>query len=390
MLKHPPLSLYIHIPWCERKCPYCDFNSHQRSAELPESAYVNALLADLAQDCASLPPRTLQSIFIGGGTPSLFSAQAIGRLLRGVEQQLTFAPNIEITLEANPGSAEADKFAALYQQGVNRLSIGIQSFNDPQLQQLGRIHNANNAIAAVQMAQKAGFTRLNLDLMHGLPQQTLAQAQQDLQQALDLGPNHISWYQLTIEPNTWFAHHPPPLPEDGLLWEIQEQGQQQLATAGYQQYEISAYGQGKDQSRHNLNYWQFGDYLAIGAGAHGKLTDPHTQQIRRYHKHRHPQRYLEGQQQGFIAGERLLDSDDRLFEFFLNSMRLTSGIARPLFSQRTGLDDSLLPLRLASAIERELVQLSPSHIIPTQLGHAHLNHWLADLLPQDHPNASTP
>ncbi|MEE6035393.1 radical SAM family heme chaperone HemW, partial [Avibacterium paragallinarum] len=273
MLVLPPLSLYIHIPWCVQKCPYCDFNSHAQKGNIPEQDYVQHLLADLRQDLEryqeSIAHRSLHSIFIGGGTPSLFSATAISQLLQGIEQQIPFEPEIEITLEANPGTAEASRFSGYVEAGVNRLSLGIQSFDDEKLQRLGRIHNSREAQSAVQMAKNSGFHRINLDLMHGLPEQTLPQALEDLRQAIALEPSHLSWYQLTIEPNTMFSYRPPTLPDDDALWDIFEQGHQLLTTAGYQQYETSAYAKAGDQCQHNLNYWRFGDYLAIGCGAHG-------------------------------------------------------------------------------------------------------------------------
>ena len=270
----PPLALYIHIPWCVRKCPYCDFNSHAASPTLPEEEYVDALLADLDQDLHAVHGRELSSIFFGGGTPSLFSAQALGRLLKGVEQRIRFAPDIEITLEANPGTFEQEKFTAYRALGINRLSIGIQSFQEQKLKALGRIHNGDEAIRAAGMARQAGFDNFNLDLMHGLPDQSLDDALGDLRQAIAMKPTHLSWYQLTLEPNTVFWNQPPVLPEDDTLWDIQEAGQALLAEHGYAQYEVSAYAQPGRAARHNLNYWSFGDFIGIGAGAHGKLSHP--------------------------------------------------------------------------------------------------------------------
>ncbi len=270
-MKHspPPLAAYVHIPWCVKKCPYCDFNSHTSATGLPETEYVDALIADLDQELASGAGQTLTSIFFGGGTPSLFSAASLGRILQAMQNRLSFAADIEITLEANPGTFEQVKFAGYRAAGINRLSIGIQSFDATHLKALGRIHDDAEALRAVDMARRAGFDNLNLDLMHGLPGQTLEQAMADIDQALELSPEHLSWYQLTLEPNTVFYSKPPVLPEDDILWDIQEAGQARLAGAGYQQYEISAYARNGQRARHNLNYWQYGDFLGIGAGAHG-------------------------------------------------------------------------------------------------------------------------
>ena len=270
----PPLALYVHIPWCIRKCPYCDFNSHTATPELPEQAYVEAVLADLDLDLLHVHGRQLTSIFFGGGTPSLFSASALQALLAGIEQRIAFSANIEITLEANPGTFEQEKFAAYRALGINRLSIGIQSFQDSKLEALGRVHSGAEAIAAVSMARQAGFTNFNLDLMHGLPDQSPAQALADLQTAIDLAPSHLSWYQLTMEPNTVFWSKPPVLPEDDVLWDIQEAGQKLLAQHGFVQYEVSAYARAGAAAQHNLNYWSFGDFIGIGAGAHGKVSVP--------------------------------------------------------------------------------------------------------------------
>lgn len=270
----PPLSLYIHIPWCVRKCPYCDFNSHQAGPSLPEDDYIDALLADLEQEMPAVQGRPISTIFFGGGTPSLFSAAALGRLLRGVEQRIPFATDIEITLEANPGTFEQEKFKAYRQTGINRLSIGVQSFQPAKLEKLGRIHNGDEAVRAAGMARAAGFDNFNLDLMHGLPDQSLDDALSDLRQAIELAPTHLSWYQLTLEPNTVFWSQPPELPEDDILWDIQEAGQTLMAKHGYRQYEVSAYAQAGRAARHNLNYWRFGDFIGIGAGAHGKLSFP--------------------------------------------------------------------------------------------------------------------
>ncbi|MEC9482594.1 MAG: radical SAM family heme chaperone HemW, partial [Halomonas sp.] len=307
----PPLSLYVHVPWCVRKCPYCDFNSHGvgRSAELPEDGYLTALLADLDADLALAGQRELTSVFIGGGTPSLMSADFYGRFFAALNERLALSRDCEITLEANPGTVEQRRFAGYREAGINRLSIGVQSFQPAQLEALGRIHSGTEAERAVTSARCAGFDNINLDLMHGLPGQDVAQAIDDLEQALALSPEHLSWYQLTLEPNTEFHSQPPRLPEDDTLWDIQDAGHQRLEQAGYNRYEISAYARPGRRSRHNLNYWRFGDYLGIGAGAHGKLSRPGasgTLDIERRWKSRQPDAYLRrlDDPRGFVAGSQ--------------------------------------------------------------------------------------
>jgi oxygen-independent coproporphyrinogen-3 oxidase len=370
----PPLSLYIHIPWCVRKCPYCDFNSHAASPVLPEEEYVDALLADLDLDLPHVYGRELNSIFFGGGTPSLFSAQALGRLLKGVEQRIRFAPDIEITLEANPGTFEQAKFSAYRGLGINRLSIGIQSFQEAKLKALGRIHNGDEAIRAADMARRAGFDNFNLDLMHGLPDQSEDDALGDLRQAIALAPTHLSWYQLTLEPNTVFWNQPPTLPEDDILWDIQEAGQQLLADNGYAQYEVSAYAQPGRPARHNLNYWSFGDFLGIGAGAHGKLSHPDGRILRTW-KTRLPKDYL-NPAKAFQAGEKLLGIDELPFEFLMNALRLTKGVEAALFRERTGLTlDSLAQAR-RQAEQRGLLQADPTRLVATPQGQLFLNDLL--------------
>ncbi|WP_246598914.1 radical SAM family heme chaperone HemW [Methylogaea oryzae] len=332
----PPLGLYVHIPWCVRKCPYCDFNSHHATDTLPERRYVAALLADLESELAVCGPRPVQTVFIGGGTPSLFGAEAIADLLEGIGRRIPLAQDAEITLEANPGTAEAGKFAGFRAAGVNRLSIGIQSFQDRQLAALGRIHDRQEALAAVEMAKTAGFVNFNLDLMFGLPGQGIEEAAADVRTAIALEPAQISYYQLTLEPGTPFAKHPPALPEDGLLWNIQQTGQAMLSEAGYRQYEVSAYARAGFPCRHNLNYWEFGDYLGIGAGAHGKLTQADGTIQRRW-KQRHPAVYLEkaGSAQG-VAGVETVAAAQKPLEFLMNALRLREGFAEGLFSERTG------------------------------------------------------
>lgn len=370
-MQAPPLSLYVHIPWCARKCPYCDFNSHAANS-FPEQAYVQALLNDLAADRQPLDNRPIQSIFFGGGTPSLMSAAAIAAILHGAEQQLGFADDIEITLEANPGSAEQKKFEGYRAAGVNRLSIGIQSFQPQHLHALGRIHSAGEAASAVDAAKRAGFDNINIDLMHGLPEQTSAQAEDDLRRAIDQQPQHLSWYQLTIEPNTAFYNQPPLLPADDALADIQAAGEQVLRAAGYDQYEVSAFATAGRQSRHNRNYWQFGDFLGIGAGAHGKITDPATGHIRRYWKTRLPEHYLQ-RNDTFIAGERSLSAEELPLEFVMNALRLREGFSLGLFSLRTGLPATVLEQPVAALVTRSLLQQQGDRILTTRLGSRFLN-----------------
>ncbi len=370
----PPLALYIHIPWCVRKCPYCDFNSHAASPVLPEEEYVDALLADLDIDLPAAYGRPLSSIFFGGGTPSLFSAKALGRLLEGVEQRIPFAPDIEITLEANPGTFEQEKFSAYRKLGINRLSIGIQSFQASKLQALGRIHNGDEAIRAADMARQAGFDNFNMDLMHGLPDQSLEEALDDLRQAIALKPTHLSWYQLTLEPNTVFWNQPPVLPEDDTLWDIQEAGQALLAEHGYAQYEVSAYAQPGKSARHNLNYWSFGDFIGIGAGAHGKLSHPDGRIVRTW-KTRLPKDYL-NPAKPYQAGEKLLPLDELPFEFLMNALRLTDGVDAQLYPQRTGLTLESLDEGRRLAEQKGLLQVEPSRLVATPQGQLFLNDLL--------------
>ncbi|AZC21334.1 radical SAM family heme chaperone HemW [Pseudomonas sp. CMR5c] len=370
----PPLALYIHIPWCVRKCPYCDFNSHAASPTLPEEEYVDALLADLDQDLPAAHGRELSSIFFGGGTPSLFSAQALGRLLAGVQQRIPFASDIEITLEANPGTFEQEKFTAYRALGINRLSIGIQSFQEQKLEALGRIHSGAEAVRAADMARQAGFDNFNLDLMHGLPDQSLEDALGDLRQAIAMKPTHLSWYQLTLEPNTVFWSQPPTLPEDDILWDIQEAGQALLAEHGYAQYEVSAYAQPGRAARHNLNYWSFGDFIGIGAGAHGKLSHPDGRILRTW-KTRLPKDYL-NPAKPFKAGEKSLDNDELPFEFLMNALRLTDGVDAALFAQRTGLELASLAEGRRQAEQSGLLQVEPSRLAATPRGQLFLNDLL--------------
>ncbi|MBN6064756.1 radical SAM family heme chaperone HemW [Aggregatibacter actinomycetemcomitans] len=378
----PPLSLYVHIPWCVQKCPYCDFNSHAQKGVIPEQDYVRHLLADLTADLAcyqeSVQQRPLHSIFIGGGTPSLFSEETIGDLLAQIEQRLPFAPNIEITLEANPGTVEAARFRGYVQAGVNRISMGIQSFSDEKLQKLGRIHNAEEAKSAVGFAGVSHLRSFNLDLMHGLPNQTLNEALDDLRQAIALAPPHLSWYQLTIEPNTMFAYRPPKLPDEDELWDIFDRGHQLLTAAGYQQYETSAYAKAGFQCQHNLNYWRFGDYLAIGCGAHGKLSFPNGN-ILRYSKTKHPKGYMRGE---YLYEERSVSAEDRPFEFFMNRFRLLEPVPKSDFEQLTGLPLSAVTNDVLWAQEQKFITETDRTWQITEHGKLFLNELLERFLPE--------
>lgn len=371
-----PLSLYVHIPWCVRKCPYCDFNSHAQNGELPETEYIDAVMRDLAADLQLTGLREVQSIFIGGGTPSLFSAQAIDRLLAEIRDQVVLADGAEITMEANPGTFEQDRFAGFKAAGVNRLSLGVQSFDDACLKSLGRIHSAEEAQKAFVKARQIGFDNINIDLMHGLPGQSLETAQSDLQQALALAPEHLSWYQLTIEPNTEFYVRPPSLPVDDTLWDIQEMGWQLLADNGYQQYEISAYAKPGRQAVHNLNYWQFGDYIGIGAGAHGKLTLADGHVVRRW-KQRQPKAYMTKE---ILSGEDAIAVNELPFEFMMNALRLSEGVASELFVQRTGLPLSTLEPLLVDVRKKGLLVEDGERLAPTKQGRLFLNDLLASFL----------
>lgn len=375
-LSLPPLSLYIHIPWCVRKCPYCDFNSHE-SASIPESIYVTALIDDLDKELNSVQGRELQSIFFGGGTPSLFSEQAIENILNTVENKIGFASDIEITLEANPGTAEQSRFRGYRAAGVNRLSIGIQSFQQYQLQKLGRIHTKQEAIDAVNLARKSGFSNINIDLMHGLPEQTESQGLADLHQAFELGPSHISWYQLTIEPNTAFYSSPPILPSEDHLADIQQAGEALLAANGFFQYETSAYSTTNRHSRHNTNYWLFGDYIGIGAGAHGKITDLSTGTLTRNWKTRQPNHYLNPDKE-YISGARVLTKSEIPVEFLMNALRLNNGFEVECYGHRTGLDFSALRKQIDGLIGRDLLLKHNNRIKPTVMGRRFLNNILAE------------
>ena len=375
MLQLPPLSLYIHIPWCVQKCPYCDFNSHAMKEAIPEQAYIAALLEDLRQDLHFAQGRPLHSIFIGGGTPSLMSPAAIKELLDGVKALIPFKPNMEITLEANPGTVEAGRFAGFQDAGVNRISIGIQSFQPEKLARLGRIHDPEQARFAAQEAASVGLNSFNIVLMHGLPDQSLSDALSDLEQAIALSPPHLSWYQLTIEPNTPFASRPPVLPEDDTLADIYEQGHELLLAHGYQHYEVSAYAKPGFEAQHNLNYWRFGDYLGIGCGAHGKITLPLEGKIVRTVKVKHPKGYLEPNRP-YLDQYSPIATQELSLEYFMNRLRLFEAIPKSEFSALTGQSTDLLQAPLAEALRLELLSETDTHWQLTALGRRFLNRLL--------------
>jgi len=371
----PPLGLYVHMPWCVKKCPYCDFNSHAQRGEIPQARYIDALIRDLEQAVPSVWGREITSIFLGGGTPSLFSPEGIDRLLTQCRTLLQVSPLAEITLEANPGTFEAARFRGYRQAGVNRLSLGIQSFNPDHLKALGRIHDGLEAKAAAEQAL-ALFDRVNLDLMYALPQQSLAQVREDLETAIALAPGHISAYHLTLEPNTPFAAAPPPLPEDDLAADMQVLVEEILGTAGYGHYETSAFARPGQPCRHNLNYWTFGDYLGLGAGAHGKLS--FHDRIERQARVKHPRAYMEAVEGGggHIAETRSLSRSDRVFEFMMNALRLNEGFDLALFTARTGLAPSELARGLVQAQNLGLVRRDLHRVTPTLRGRRFLNDLL--------------
>ncbi|MFO6299510.1 radical SAM family heme chaperone HemW [Rahnella selenatireducens] len=372
MRKLPPLSLYIHIPWCVQKCPYCDFNSHALKGEVPHDDYVAHLLADLDADLHLAAGRSVGTIFIGGGTPSLLSSEAMQNLLDGVRARLPLDANAEITMEANPGTVEADRFSGYQRAGVNRISIGVQSFDAQKLERLGRIHGPEEAKRAAHLATGLNLRSFNLDLMHGLPDQTLEEALDDLRQAIALNPPHLSWYQLTIEPNTMYASRPPTLPDEDALWDIFEQGDQLLTAAGYQQYETSAYAKPGYQCQHNLNYWRFGDYLGIGCGAHGKLTQPDGQILRTV-KTKHPRGYMQGR---YMDKQHPVETEDLPFEFFMNRFRLLEAAPREEFGLYTGLDESVIRAQLDEAISKEYLLETETNWQITRKGKLFLNSLL--------------
>ncbi|WP_333879999.1 radical SAM family heme chaperone HemW [Atlantibacter hermannii] len=372
MANLPPLSLYIHIPWCVQKCPYCDFNSHALKGEVPHDYYVQHLLADLDKDVAMAQGREITTIFIGGGTPSLLSGPAMQTLLDGVRARLAVRDDAEITMEANPGTVEADRFVDYQRAGVNRISIGVQSFDQAKLTRLGRIHGPDEAKRAALLARSLGLRSFNLDLMHGLPDQTLEEALDDLRQAIALNPPHLSWYQLTIEPNTMFGSRPPVLPDDDALWDIFEQGHQLLSAAGYQQYETSAYAKPGYQCQHNLNYWRFGDYLGIGCGAHGKITFPDGR-ILRTSKTRHPRGYMQG---NYLDRQHDVEAADKPFEFFMNRFRLLEAAPRTEFTRYTGLSEETVRPQIEQAKSLGYIEETPEYWQITQHGKLFLNSLL--------------
>ncbi|MCW8929772.1 MAG: radical SAM family heme chaperone HemW [Gammaproteobacteria bacterium] len=412
----PPLSLYIHYPWCAQKCPYCDFNSHAASQcsnkyddVHRDKQYVAALIKDLEQELPGIWGRTIQSIFIGGGTPSLIQPESMHYLLSQINALLKVSPMAEITMEANPGTVDQVKFSEFHDAGINRLSMGIQSFDDQSLQKIGRIHNSQQARQAIDRAQQAGFKNINLDLMYALPDQTLEQAKFDIQQAIDFETTHLSHYQLTLEPNTLFAHQPPRLPDDDLSYDMQTQCQKMLAEAGFNHYEVSAYAKTGNECIHNLNYWQFGDYVGIGAGAHGKISDAAQQTITRRWKTKHPQSYLfaggfspadgpllaedslladgsfladgslppmdstNTKKSSIIGGEDKLSRNDIGFEFMLNASRLTGGFDSELFYKQTGMPITQIANGLKKAVKLGLIEWQRHQIKPTKRGLQYLN-----------------
>ncbi|POC48132.1 radical SAM family heme chaperone HemW [Vibrio vulnificus] len=389
MLTPPALSLYVHIPWCVQKCPYCDFNSHALKEQIPEQMYINALLEDLDRDIEKYQlqraPRPLHSIFIGGGTPSLISSEGIRDLLQGIEKRIPFTPSIEITMEANPGTIEAERFAGYRKAGVTRISIGVQSFEQQKLERLGRIHGQDEAVNAARLAHQIGLNSFNLDLMHGLPDQSIEQALTDLDKAIELNPPHLSWYQLTIEPNTMFYYKPPVLPDDDQLWDIFEQGHQKLTQAGYVQYEISGYSKLGYQCQHNLNYWRFGDYLGIGCGSHGKLSFADGRIIRTT-KIKHPKGYLAAHQnmvKPYLDSEQLVEEIDRPFEFFMNRFRLMEACPKQDFIDTTGLPLSFIETTIQWAVEMGYLNDNETSWQITEKGKLFLNDLLEAFMAEE-------
>ncbi|MFC4160143.1 radical SAM family heme chaperone HemW [Chitinimonas lacunae] len=377
----PPLSLYVHFPWCVRKCPYCDFNSHEARNGFDETGYIDALLADLESALPLIWGRPVHTVFMGGGTPSLFSPEAIDRLLAGLRARLRLLPEAEITLEANPGTVEAAKFQGYRAAGVNRLSLGIQSFNPRHLKAIGRIHDDGEARRAAELAAET-FDTFNLDLMFALPGQTLAEAIEDVETALSFAPTHLSCYHLTLEPNTYFSRYPPELPDDDLAAEMQEAIESRLARAGFDHYETSAYAKPGHRARHNLNYWAFGDYLGIGAGAHGKLS--FHDRIVRQARYKQPAAYLKGVAAAQPSQTETVVSEAELpFEFMLNALRLTEGVPTELFTERTGLGIGTIARQIESAVAQGLLDADPRWLRPTPLGRRFLNRLMQVFLPDD-------
>jgi putative oxygen-independent coproporphyrinogen III oxidase len=379
----PPLALYVHMPWCVRKCPYCDFNSHAAPEHVPQAQYIDTLLQDLQTDLPAVQQRPLTSIFFGGGTPSLFEPEQVGRLLEGVRRQIPFADDIEITLEANPGTIEHGRFSGYRDAGINRVSLGAQTFNEEQLRLLGRIHGQHDIARAVEELRQAGIDNFNLDLMYGLPAQTLPQALQDVESALALQPAHLSHYQLTLEPGTVFYHRPPPLPDPDDSWQMQIECQELLAVRGFEQYEVSAYARSGRRSRHNLNYWTFGDYIGIGAGAHGKVTMLEGgQAIVRTTRVRQPREYMSRAFDRRVLEVREVAAGELPFEFMLNVLRLVDGFSEAEFQARTGLPFVALTATIERARQKGLLeQDEPAHWRPTVMGQRCLNDLQEMFLP---------
>lgn len=378
-----PLSLYIHFPWCIHKCPYCDFNSHTASTTLPEDEYIQALLRDLEQELPHIWGRRLHTIFIGGGTPSLISPEGMHSLFTQIRQLLPLRPNMEITMEANPGTFEQERFASYLEAGISRLSLGVQSFNPKHLKSLERIHDHKEAHTAFVTSRAVGFENINLDLMFGLPNQSIEEALEDLQKAIDHQPQHLSWYELTLEPNTLFHHSPPCLPDSDTVAEIQEQGLVLLEKAGYSRYEVSAYAKMGKQCQHNLNYWEFGDYIGIGAGAHGKYTQDGN--ISRYAKVKHPRDYIEAAMNNNArSSSSSLTQQDKLFEFMLNALRLKEGVSKAMLYTRTHLDESLVEPQLAAAQAKGLLASDTEQIVTTEKGWTYLNQTIEAFLSPTH------
>jgi oxygen-independent coproporphyrinogen-3 oxidase len=380
MITLPPLSLYVHIPWCIKKCPYCDFNSHAIKAGTPEMTYIDSLLVDLAKDLQLFNiTRPINSIFIGGGTPSLFSPDAINRLLRGIEQQVTLKDHLEITLEATPGTFESHKFAEFRALGINRLSIGIQSFDDKLLKKLGRVHSGQEAIFAAEIAHQSGFENFNLDLMFGLPDSNPDNSKTDVATAIGLKPAHISFYQLTLEPNTYFHKFPPQLPSDELIFSMQQHCQKLLARHGYEQYEVSAYSQSDLQCLHNVNYWQFGDYLGIGAGAHGKITQALPARITRTFKPKSPEQYLSNTHKK--GGAEAISVADLPLEFIMNHLRLKKGFTPETYQATTGLAITTLEPALSACLKQQLIVYQNNHYHCTEQGWNFMDNVLEKFMP---------
>jgi len=376
-----PAGLYIHVPWCIKKCPYCDFNSHKSPEHLPEKEYLKALERDALVEAKRFESRPISSIFIGGGTPSLLSGQAVEQLLVMVNTHFSLEPDCEVTLEANPGAVERERFKAYRSAGINRISLGAQSFDDEALKQLGRVHGSADIERAIDAIANANIPRWNIDLMHGLPGQTVESAIEDLRRALSFSPKHLSWYQLTIETNTAFYSHPPTLPDEDRLADIQDEGHALLLSEGLNQYEVSAYASNNERSRHNVNYWQFGDYAALGAGAHGKLSQAADQQLQvsRHWRIRQPDSFMAAVDS--IAGQRMVDGNDLTFEFMLNAMRLTEGFQPQLFVERTGLSLTSIESTLARLFRKELIEETQGFVRATELGRRYLNDLINEFIP---------